>query len=73
MPAPRPSSTTALSSSWTAKQGSESVRELFDLRSDQAEKKNLIDNKPEIAKNMGQQLRDWQQSVLNSLTGADYR
>ena len=53
--------------------GSESVKELFDLRSDQAEKNNLIDSKPEIAKNLGQQLRDWQQSVLNSLTGADYR
>ena len=50
----------------------EPARELFDLRADQAEEHNLIDTKPEIAKNLEQQLRDWQQSVLNSLTGADY-
>ena len=49
------------------------AEELFDLRNDQAEKNNLIDTKPEIAKNLDKQLRDWQQSVLNSLTGADYR
>ncbi len=53
--------------------GSELVRELFDLRNDQAEENNLIETKPQIAKNLEQQLRDWQQSVLNSLTGADYR
>ncbi len=53
--------------------GSESVRELFDLRTDRAEKTNLIETKPEIAKKLEQQLREWQQSVLNSLTGADYR
>ena len=53
--------------------GSQSIRELFDLRNDRAEENNLIETKPEIAKNLEQQLRDWQQSVLDSLTGADYR
>ena len=52
--------------------GSESVRELFDLRVDQAEQNNLIETRPEIAANLERRLRDWQQSVLNSLTGADY-
>ena len=56
--------------------GSEPVRELFDLRNDQAEGDNLLDSKPEIAKKIAQdmqrQLREWQQWVLTSLTGADY-
>ena len=54
------------------KPGSESIRELFDLRDDPAEENNLIDSKPDIAKNLERQLHDWQKSVLNSLTGADY-
>jgi arylsulfatase A-like enzyme len=56
-----------------AKPGSESVVELFDLRADLAEEDNLIEAKPQIAKKLERQLRDWQQSVLKSLTGADYR
>lgn len=51
----------------------ESVKELFDLHADRAESKNLINSKPEIAKNLEQELRDWQKSVLKSLTGADYQ
>jgi hypothetical protein len=47
--------------------------ELFDLRADLAEEDNLIEAKPQIAKKLERQLRDWQQSVLKSLTGADYR
>ena len=47
--------------------------ELFDLRNDPAEKINLFEAEPELAKKLGQQLRDWQDSVLNSLTGADYK
>ena len=46
--------------------------ELFDIRRDPAEKKNLVETKPEIAKRLKTQLRKWQQSVLHSLTGADY-
>jgi arylsulfatase A-like enzyme len=47
--------------------------ELFDLRDDPAEEKNLVSERPEIADNLQRQLREWQQSVLESLTGADYR
>jgi len=49
------------------------TRELFDLRRDPAEKKNLIASEPAVAAKLEQQLRAWQQSVLESLTGADYR
>lgn len=50
-----------------------SSKELFDLRADPAEKTNLIQSQPAVAAKLEQQLRDWQQSVLTSLTGADYR
>ncbi len=46
--------------------------ELFDLRADSAETTNLVASKPAIAKSMQAELRIWQQSVLKSLTGADY-
>jgi arylsulfatase A-like enzyme len=55
-----------------AQKNGEPLRELFDVRSDPAEKNNLIDKHPEIADQLARQLRDWQDSVLNSLTGADY-
>ncbi len=48
-------------------------RELFDLNADPAEKHNLASEKPELVREMEQQLRAWQQSVLNSVRGADYR
>ncbi|MDP2999779.1 MAG: sulfatase-like hydrolase/transferase [Bryobacterales bacterium] len=47
--------------------------ELYDVRDDRGETKDLIQVKPEIAKDMERQLREWQRSVLASLTGADYR
>ena len=55
------------------KPGSDPTTELFDLRNDPAEQNNLIQTKPQIAKTLEQQLQAWQQSVLTSLTGADYR
>ncbi len=48
-------------------------RQLFDLQEDPAETQNLIDAHPEIARRLEQHLQSWQQSVLESLTGADYR
>jgi arylsulfatase A-like enzyme len=48
-------------------------RELFDLEADPAEKTNLSDQQPALAEKLQAKLRDWQQSVLTSLTGADYR
>lgn len=53
--------------------GVQSTAELFDVRNDPAEKRNLIESHAEIARRMEGELRDWQASVLNSLTGADYR
>jgi hypothetical protein len=43
------------------------------VREDPAEEKNLIDALPEIAQKLEKQLRDWQQSVLESLMGEDYK
>jgi len=50
----------------------EPKRELFDLRDDPAETENVIDQHPEVAEELSGQLRQWQTSVLESLTGADY-
>jgi arylsulfatase A-like enzyme len=47
-------------------------RELFDIAADPAEKTNLVDQQTTLADQLQSKLRDWQQSVLTSLTGADY-
>jgi arylsulfatase A-like enzyme len=47
--------------------------ELFDLESDPAENTNLASRQPAVAEKLQTGLRAWQQSVLQSLTGADYR
>ena len=49
------------------------MRELFDLRADPAEKNNIAAQHPEEVARLARQLRAWQESVLSSLTGADYR
>jgi arylsulfatase A-like enzyme len=46
--------------------------ELFDLVTDPAEKIDLLEQQPAVAKKLHSELHDWQQSVLHSLTGADY-
>jgi arylsulfatase A-like enzyme len=51
----------------------EAKRELFDLDADPAEKTNLITQQADTADRLASKLRDWQKSVLQSLTGADYR
>ncbi|HEY1172296.1 MAG TPA: sulfatase-like hydrolase/transferase [Verrucomicrobiae bacterium] len=47
-------------------------QELFDLKADPAEKQNLFNERPDTARKLQAQLREWQQSTLKSLTGADY-
>jgi arylsulfatase A-like enzyme len=47
--------------------------ELYDILNDRGETKNLADRHPEIVEEMQTQLREWQESVLNSLAGADYK
>lgn len=47
--------------------------ELFDLKADPAEKTNLASQQPELVTSLQTKLRAWQDSVLKSLTGADYQ
>ncbi len=47
--------------------------ELYDLQKDPAELKNLAGENPETVKEMQKELRKWQESVLNSLKGSDYK
>ena len=47
--------------------------ELYNIHNDPGELKNLADEYPEIAEEMWAELRKWQESVLNSLTGEDYK
>ena len=53
--------------------GAPAKRELFDLEADPAETTNLVDEQAALAEKLQTTLRDWQSSVLTSLTGADYR
>ena len=46
---------------------------LFDLETDPSEKTNIVDQPADIAAQLQSELRKWQDSVLRSLTGADYR
>ena len=48
------------------------VREMFDMRADPGETRNLAATSPDIVQGLERRLQDWQRSVLNSLTGADY-
>ncbi len=47
--------------------------ELFDLRADRAEGRNLAASEPAVAADLQRRLREWQHAALTSLTGADYR
>lgn len=52
--------------------GKDTGVELFDIRKDPNETTNLAKEKPAIVKKFKRQLKDWQDSVLYSLTGKDY-
>ncbi len=54
-------------------QGEEESAELFDLRSDPAETNNLASAQADVVGQLRKQMKQWQQSVLESLTGADYQ
>ena len=47
--------------------------ELYDLLTDQAEKVNVAASNPDVVKAMQSELRNWQESVLLSLSGTDYK
>jgi arylsulfatase A-like enzyme len=55
------------------RKGSEPRYELLDLKVDPAEKTNLDNHQTEISQKLQQRLRQWQESVLLSLTGKDYQ
>lgn len=46
--------------------------ELYDLENDRSETVNVAYKYPEVVDSLQTQMRTWQESVLNSLTGADY-
>jgi arylsulfatase A-like enzyme len=47
--------------------------ELFDLKKDSGEKNNIAVENPDVVEKLTKQLRGWQESVLNSLMGKDYK
>lgn len=47
--------------------------ELFNLKDDPAEATNLAAEKPELVEEIRAGMRAWQECVLNSLMGNDYR
>ena len=46
--------------------------ELYDIEVDPSEVHNLADRRPWKVEEMKSQMAEWQASVLQSLTGADY-
>ena len=46
--------------------------ELFDVHNDPSERRDILKDQKDRVKKMHGELREWQQSVLHSLTGADY-
>lgn len=46
--------------------------ELYNLKQDQQEERNVIQSHPDIAKRMQEQFEAWNQSVEQSIAGADY-
>ncbi|MGB0582793.1 MAG: sulfatase family protein [Limisphaerales bacterium] len=49
------------------------TQELYDLTADPDESDDLTKTKPEVARQLAEQMREWQASVLKSLRGADYQ
>ena len=56
-----------------SKQGKAIVTALYDVEKDPQEKNDLASQHPEMVERMQKQLRQWQENVENSLTGADYK
>lgn len=55
------------------KTSNENGVELYNIQNDPGEERNLADEHPEMVKGMYAELRKWQESVLNSLMGSDYK
>ncbi|MEO1011110.1 MAG: sulfatase-like hydrolase/transferase [Bacteroidota bacterium] len=52
--------------------GEEIKKELYNIREDPRETRNLIEQYPEVAIDLEKRMKAWQASVLHSLTGQDY-
>ncbi|MEC9095708.1 MAG: sulfatase-like hydrolase/transferase [Planctomycetota bacterium] len=53
--------------------GEKQTIELFDLPNDVAEQRDIAANYPDIVSSMRKEMKHWQDSVLQSLTGTDYK
>ena len=53
--------------------GNNQAVELFRVPDDTGEETNVAKEHPEVVKSMQQHMKEWQDSVLKSLTGADYQ
>ncbi|UZR99143.1 sulfatase family protein [Chondrinema litorale] len=52
--------------------GDDLIKELYNIKDDPVEKINILEDYPAIANKLETQLKNWQESVLHSLTEADY-
>jgi arylsulfatase A-like enzyme len=52
--------------------GADAEQELFDMSRDEGEQTDIAGAEPEVAAKLARELWEWQESVLRSLTGADY-
>lgn len=48
------------------------IKELYNVYKDMGETNNIVDTHPDIAADLERQMREWQRSVLESLTEKDY-
>lgn len=58
--------------SWKLHSKSDSISALYNLSDDPEEEDNLLKQNPERAERMHKALREWQNSVINSMRGEDY-
>ncbi len=68
----RPGHAAWIDCDWKLHRRDEGNYELYNLADDHAEQDNVIDANPDRAARMRAELRQWQESVLASLRGADY-
>lgn len=57
---------------WKLHSRNGSANALYNLADDPGEEKNLLEQYPGRAEQMQEDLRNWQDSVINSLRGGDY-
>lgn len=68
----RPGHAAWMDNEWKLHRLPNGEHQLFHLVDDKGEQNNLIEQHPDVAERMQRQLREWEQSVINSMRGADY-